>query len=331
MPNKTICGIDFEIIDAKEAITLADSFVTNKIGTGNGEAKLYVGQNNDDTKDFWDDFVPSLKDCFLIKEDLLSFLKDAKCEFLHPSQPYRNPKMLPAKFDDLFNAVSALPNGLLEFNVFKSNINPPRIYINSSDHYYRLIREMGLPNISYLSILKLKRLSDNKVFYYFKQFIEYNSESLFVHESIEKELEDGVRNDKDLSKTFKETIIKARVGQGLFRTKLLKEYSCCPITLVNDERLLIASHIKPWAAEGITNEERVDPKNGILLSPTYDKLFDRGFISFTDKKEMMVSPWLSTANQKRLDIANGKKIPGLKLGAKRKAYLAYHRENVFKK
>ncbi|CAC9643978.1 hypothetical protein [bacterium endosymbiont of Bathymodiolus sp. 5 South] len=38
----------YQIEDAKEKITIADSFVVraNKIGLGNGEAKLYVGQGN---------------------------------------------------------------------------------------------------------------------------------------------------------------------------------------------------------------------------------------------------------------------------------------------
>ena len=44
----------------------------------------------------------------------------------------------------------------------------------------------------------------------------------------------------------KHHIVRARVGQGEYRTKLLGECPFCPITLVTDDRLLIASHIKPW-------------------------------------------------------------------------------------
>jgi len=52
----------------------------------------------------------------------------------------------------------------------------------------------------------------------------------------------------------------------------------CPFTKINDNRLLIASHIKPWAFSD--NKERLDLKNVFVLSPLFDKLFDRGLISF---------------------------------------------------
>ena len=332
MIKKTILGVDFEVLDAKEMITLADSFVMNKIGTGHGEGKLYVGQYNEDTRAFWDDFVKTDYKCFMLAEDMNSFLKDAMFEFLSPSQPYQNPKKLAAKYPELLAAVSSLPlDKFLWFTVYRSAITPPRVYMNSSDEVYRMIREMGIPNISYLSILKLKRLDDGEIVYYFRQFIEYNPEDLAEQEFSEEEQEEDVKSDTSISKSEKEAIVKARRGQGVFREKLLEECPFCPITLVNDERLLIASHIKPWAAPGITNAERVDPKNGLPLTPTYDKLFDRGFISFTDDKKMMVSPWLSPMNQKRLSIYDGKSVPHLPMDAKRKAYMQYHRDNVFKK
>ena len=91
---------------------------------------------------------------------------------------------------------------------------------------------------------------------------------------------------------------------------------------------MIASHIKPWAKAD--NEEKIDPKNGFMLTPTYDKLFDRGFITFEDDKRLIVSPWLSPMNQKRLNIYTGMLINKLPLDEKRKEYLKYHRENVFK-
>ena len=103
----------------------------------------------------------------------------------------------------------------------------------------------------------------------------------------------------------------------------------CPITDVNDERLLVASHIKPWAKSN--DVEKIDPNNGFMFTPTYDKLFDRGFISFDDNKRMLVSPWISPMNQKRLNIYDGRKIDKLQLNDKRKVYLKYHREHIFKR
>lgn len=49
-----INGIHYSLIDTKEKITIADSFVvrSNKIGSGNGEAKLYIGNENEENRDF---------------------------------------------------------------------------------------------------------------------------------------------------------------------------------------------------------------------------------------------------------------------------------------
>jgi putative restriction endonuclease len=48
-----------------------------------------------------------------------------------------------------------------------------------------------------------------------------------------------------------------------------------------------ASHIKPWCES--TNEERLNGENGLLLTPSIDHLFDRGFISFEDNGELLIS------------------------------------------
>ena len=97
----------------------------------------------------------------------------------------------------------------------------------------------------------------------------------------QSEVEDAILGYENLNETERTAIVKSRVGQGLFRKKLLEKYnSTCIITSVSVKRLLIASHIKPWAVSD--NEERLSDENGLLLSPTYDKLFDYGLITFTN-------------------------------------------------
>src|SRR5690606_24476070 len=46
------------------------------------------------------------------------------------------------------------------------------------------------------------------------------------------------------------------------------------------------SHIKPW--KDATNGERTDPNNGLVLSPLYDKLFDKHMISFDEDGKIML-------------------------------------------
>ena len=320
MNNLVIDGKEYEIIDTKESMTIPDSFVkdSNKIGSGHGEAKFYVGQTTDNsTLEFFENFDGK---CVIKKDDLLKYLIDCENEYMHPNQEYRNKENMPSIYYKNLELIYSMKEEYLYFNIYRVDVQPPRIYINSQSKAYDLIRAISLPNISYLAVLKLKK--DNELLYYFRPFIEYNLDSL--HEvSI-----DNIKDDTSITTSERETIIKSRVGQGKYREKLLEECPFCPITMVNDERLLIASHIKPWAFSN--NFEKTDPKNGFLFTPTYDKLFDRGFISFESDGTMLVSPWISPMNQKKLNIFNGKKIRMLPTEG-REEYLFYHREFVFKK
>ena len=78
----------------------------------------------------------------------------------------------------------------------------------------------------------------------------------------------------------------------------------CPITRMMTKDFLIASHIKTWIHSN--NEERVNTKNGILLSPLFDKLFDKGIglITFTTEKRILISNKISKENIARLNISN---------------------------
>ena len=122
---------------------------------------------------------------------------------------------------------------------------------------------------------------------------------------------------------------KVRKGQAKFREKLLDDCGFCPFTLVNEKSLLVASHIKPWAVS--SEKEKVDVKNGLMFTPTYDKLFDLGLISFTSKKELLVSSHLSKDTIKKLGIQEGQVVKDLPLDNRRNIYLEHHRNYVFKK
>ena len=94
--NIQLLNEPFKVLDTKEKITIADSFVVrqNKIGGGNGEAKLYIGQENQETRDFFGIYGFGIK-CFLLKKDLLKYLEETKQEYLNPEQPYLNREILP--------------------------------------------------------------------------------------------------------------------------------------------------------------------------------------------------------------------------------------------
>ena len=320
-----IKGKNYEIVDALEYITLADSFIReNKIGLGHGEAKLYVGNEGDRLFEFFGDFNIN---CFFCKKDFKLFLEDSKQEYDNPQQEYTRAYDMKERFKKYYNKIEEISDEILEFKLYRVDVVPPRVYVNAESDFWTLMRTIALPNISYLSVLKLKDEKEN-ILYYFRIFIDYKSDIVVYQMPEEKAQEANIKKDEKISQKVKETIIQARKGQGKYREELLKECSDCPFTLVNDERLLIASHIKPWSKSD--NLEKIDPKNGFMFTPTYDKLFDRGFITFEDDKRVIVSPWLSPMNQKRLNIYTGMLVSKLPLDEKRKEYLKYHRENVFK-
>ena len=95
-------------------------------------------------------------------------------------------------------------------------------------------------------------------------------------------------NYKRPDTTERKGLVTSRVGQGYFRNLLIEKYdNKCAVTKSSIHSILIASHIVPWSES--TEEERLDVNNGILLSPLYDALFDKHFISFNDDGMIVIS------------------------------------------
>lgn len=122
-----------------------------------------------------------------------------------------------------------------------------------------------------------------------------------------------------------DAVVKRRIGQGVFRSLLESIYgvSCCLSGLTNS-RLLIASHIVPWSKS--LPEQKTDPENGLLLSVTWDALFDKGFISFDDRGYLLCSNKLDDDTVRYLGISRDIKLPEYLMTSGRKNNLAQHRE-----
>lgn len=135
-----------------------------------------------------------------------------------------------------------------------------------------------------------------------------------------------IKGNRTLSKTKKQQLVQARIGQGQFRSQLLRIWQKCPVTGCRIDPLLCASHIKPWRA--CSDTERLDPFNGLLLAPNLDCAFDRGLITFAPTGELILSSALKAAEAGRLGIKKGMRIA---LHKKNQPYLEYHRRSVFRK
>jgi hypothetical protein len=148
------------------------------------------------------------------------------------------------------------------------------------------------------------------------------SADIEIEESIQYEImAKGIQGDLE-----KVQITKARRGQGIFRTNVRLVEKSCRLTGVNNIKHLRASHIKPW--KDASDSEKIDGNNGLLLSPHVDHLFDRGFITFKNSGDLIVSKELnpSVLNQWSLD-----KIENVGAFNNRQSeFLEFHRDSVFK-
>lgn len=176
-----------------------------------------------------------------------------------------------------------------------------------------LTRRMGQSNIWY---------GDNENNRIVQEFLsQYESNLVSRIQSIEDFSQELVGADI-------EYLVKQRVNQGVFRDQLLKRFKCkCALCGVSNETFLIASHIKPWSKSDCN--EKLSKHNGLLLCPNHDKLFDKGFISFTDDGRIIISHQLSDIDKRFLNINPQMSIKEEYMSKEMKAYMEYHRTHIF--
>ena len=160
----------------------------------------------------------------------------------------------------------------------------------------------------------------------------YDAEMILAdmkNETIEKRLK---INYVDLEGKDKLSYIKQRVNQDAFRAMILNNYAGrCAITGINIESLLVASHIIPWSAN---DRERLNPENGICLSPLYDKAYDCGLISILPDYEIVLSKELKEYRNEIFYNVSFAPIEHTKIVLPEEhrpnpVFLQYHMENIF--
>ena len=127
------------------------------------------------------------------------------------------------------------------------------------------------------------------------------------------------------------TQTRVRVGQSFFRAVVLSAYNerCC-ITGLSLPTLLVASHIVPWSHD---RSNRVNPRNGLLLSALHDKAFDTGLITIREDMTVQVSRKQTASNDQffsaSIEHYNGRPICLPEKFTPEREFLAYHRERIF--
>mgnify|MGYP002626128193 CR=1 FL=1 len=157
----------------------------------------------------------------------------------------------------------------------------------------------------------------------FMSFVLFN-----YQEECSKQDEEEVKRinqNKSIKETVKKAIIQSRVGQGEFRDDLIRYWHGCSISTFNKTDVLIASHIKPWRDSN--DKERLDLFNGLLLLPNYDKLFDKGYISFDSSGKILYSRYITDKDKQILNMDDSMHL--LRIEDNHRHYLEYHNEHCF--
>ncbi len=239
---------------------------------------------------------------------------------MFPSQNYRSD--ITSIYDKLKRETEEIPIEKLTYSFRKKYDEQHRYYIvlipeGENRKNYNYIRNIALPRVTKYCFIKLEDEKTKKKYIYMRPIF-------FNDLKMEEEIDEIIINSND-SELVKKNKKAKREKQGQYRAALLDVMPFCPFTMIADDRLLVACHIKPFR-ECKTDEEKYDPKNGITMTPTYHVLFDLGFISFEDDGTLLVSPFLSNVTKKKLHLNEGNRIR-LQTGSNK--YLDYHRKNIF--
>lgn len=146
------------------------------------------------------------------------------------------------------------------------------------------------------------------------------------HDSDERDFL-GTIEQLQLSESDRDALVKVRVGQSRYRDGLLAYWKACAVTGCPTQTLLRASHIVPW--RHADNAQKVDPYNGLLLTPNLDLAFDLGYISFDDSGRIIFSSALDEHTAAALHLRDDMRLS--RIDPLHQPYLAWHREHILQR
>jgi len=215
---------------------------------------------------------------------------------------------------------------LKEF-VFKPSANMNVLSATLPDRYSP-IRPDGVGNQFYLTKIpeEMANVLLNLIGNLAKPILQSLAEEIpLQEEALDKRDEEILIGRSDIGETQKLQLVKSRRGQGIFKANVRLNESACRVTGVTNPRHLIASHIKPWSKSD--DIEKLHGGNGLLLSPHIDHLFDKGFISFGNAGNLIISKHLDPEVLNRWEIRKDVNMGTFK--TVQEQFLEYHRDVVF--
>ncbi|WP_039042939.1 HNH endonuclease [Sporosarcina sp. ZBG7A] len=129
-----------------------------------------------------------------------------------------------------------------------------------------------------------------------------------------------------LAETEAEAKTKVRLGHQRFRNELMPLWNDkCALCDIELPELLQASYAKPW--KDSTNNERIDPNNGILLCRNHNALYNNGLISFDGQGKIHISASIPEEDYNKYGLHAKLRVNRTE---KNKPYLKWHKKHLFK-
>ena len=263
---------------------------------GTGEKRLYCGANREKLDDFFgfNDQTKKQK-FFILKDDLYTYRDAIEREYkVKSTYKYKNRKELSQIYEEYNTKLDNLEKEILELEFIRKYDSQNRYYLvidnnksnkNKREYYeiWNYIRDICLPRVSRLLFMKLQDTNDG-ISFYIKPFYGFG---LFSKGNIGYET-------------------KARGGQARYRDAIFNKYKKCVVTGVSNPRLLVACHILPFSQCKETNsyeKYKYHEQNGFLMTPTIHRLFDLGYLSFSESDgKIMLSDFLINSDRERLHL-----------------------------
>lgn len=188
--------------------------------------------------------------------------------------------------------------------------------------FYREIHHTPFVYFGKISLLEFRSKENAPSEFIFR----VDSLAVSVEDNLFREIQEHAAEYTVLDRTEQEQIIVSRLGQGNFRRNVIRLWGSCSLTGLQNISLLRASHIKPW--KDSDNQERLNPFNGLLLTPDYDFLFDKGYVSFRENGTILISQRLDGFARKVFDVKDNLRLR--QVFSENKEYLDFHRNEIFR-
>ncbi len=332
-------------------VNYSESAVSSKLKlnstTGIGEKRIYITNTKEPSKldEFF--FLHTNGMCFILKDDLLIYLRDAYFEYMYPTQDYKYP--IGDYYNDFISMINSLPQKI-DIS-FTSTYDKQRRYYLVCERKYReglnLLSEICLPRITQLSFVRFLDTTTNETHiqlrpFFFRTDLTGSRHPNYNQSIGDEQIKEVVKTiekvkEQEVSEDIEDEIISPKLSrandrpwQSDWKNKVLEETMHCAVSKCSDDRILIGCHIKPVTdclKDKCGNE--INTKNGIMMTPTYHKLFDDGFLSFDNQNHLLLSTHISSRNYERLSLKNRQTTSILDIEP-RIEFLEWHRKMVFK-